>query len=140
MWLADPGKLYGLGKIATSLGLQLQAGLIIDNDTELRKTLNIQNPGIIPVTAYFPHIITRSIRYNTLFPLARGISPLTNDNTVNNWQLEALFSSSAKSWSEREPPSSRTPWRGPDRSSRRRRSRSRPRCIADHPTRNPAIT
>jgi len=100
LWLADPGKLYGLDKLATSLGLQLQTGLIIDNDIELRKTLNIQNPGIIPVTAYFPHIITLSIRYNTLFPLARGISPLTNDNTINNWQAEALFSSSAKSWSE----------------------------------------
>ncbi len=100
LWLVDPGKLYGLDKIATSLGLQLQSGIIIDNDTELRKTLNIQHPGIIPVTAYFPHIITQTIRYNTLFPLARGISPLSNDNTVNNWQAEALFSSGAKSWSE----------------------------------------
>jgi len=100
LWLIDPGKLYGLDKIASSLGLQLQDGVIIDNDTELRKTLNIQHPGIIPVTAYFPHMITKTIRYNTLFPLARGISPLTNDNTVNNWQAEALFSSGAKSWSE----------------------------------------
>ncbi len=100
LWLADPGKLYGLKKIAISLGLQLQSGIIIDNDTELRKTLNIQHPGIIPVTAYFPHIITKTIRYNTLFPLARGISPLTNDTTVNNWQAEALFSSGEKSWSE----------------------------------------
>ncbi len=100
LWLVDPGKLYGLGKIATSLGLQLQSGIIIDNDTELRKTLNIQNPGIIPVTAYFPHLITQTIRYNTLFPMARGISPLTNDNTVNNWQTEVLFNSSAKSWTE----------------------------------------
>ena len=100
LWLADPGKLYGLDKIASSLGLQLQSGVIIDNDTELRKTLNIQHPGIIPVTAYFPHIITKTIRYNTLFPLARGISPLTNDTTVNNWQAEALFSSGEKSWSE----------------------------------------
>ena len=52
------------------------------------------------MTAYFPHIITKTIRYNTLFPLARGISPLTNDTTVNNWQAEALFSSGEKSWSE----------------------------------------
>ena len=100
LWLVDPGKLYGLEKIATSLGLQLQSGIIIDNDTELRKTLNIQHPGIIPVTAYFPHIITQTIRYNTLFPLARGISPLSNNSTVNNWQAEALFSSGAKSWTE----------------------------------------
>ena len=32
--------------------------------------------------------------------MARGISPLTNETTVNNWQAEALFSSYGKSWSE----------------------------------------
>jgi gliding motility-associatede transport system auxiliary component len=100
LWLTDPGELYGLDKIATSFGLQLQDGIIIDNNQELRQTLNIEHPAIIPVTEYFPHIITNTIRYNTLFPLARGISPLSNENTVNNWQAEALFNSTAKSWSE----------------------------------------
>jgi ABC-type uncharacterized transport system involved in gliding motility auxiliary subunit len=100
LWLADPGELQGLDKLATSLGLQLQDGIIVDNNTDLRQTLNIQHPAIIPVTEYFPHIITNTMRYNTLFPLARGISPLTNENTVNNWQAEALFSSYGKSWSE----------------------------------------
>lgn len=100
LWLADPGKTQGLKKLATSFGLQLQDGLIIDNDPELRKTLNIQHPAIIPVTEYLPHIITNTLRYNTLFPMARGISPLTNENTVNDWQANALFSSSGQSWSE----------------------------------------
>ena len=99
-WLADPGKLYGLDKIASAFGLQLQDGIIIDNNPELRQTLNIQHPGIIPVTEYYPHIITNTIRYNTLFPLTRGISPLTNEDSINNWQAEALFSSSANSWTE----------------------------------------
>ncbi|MCK4833143.1 MAG: GldG family protein [Gammaproteobacteria bacterium] len=100
LWLPDPGELYGLDKIASSLGLQLQDGIIIDNNPELRQTLNIQHPAVIPVTEYFPHIITNTIRYNTLFPLARGISPLSNEEIVNNWQAEALFNSTAKSWSE----------------------------------------
>jgi ABC-type uncharacterized transport system involved in gliding motility auxiliary subunit len=100
LWLADPGKLYGLDKIASSFGLQLQDGIIIDNNPELRQTLNIQHPGIIPVTEYHPHIITNTIRYNTLLPLTRGISPLTNEDSINNWQAEALFSSSANSWTE----------------------------------------
>ncbi len=100
LWLADPGELQGLDKLATSLGLQLQDGVIVDNNADLRQTLNIQHPAIIPVTEYFPHIITNTMRYNTLFPMARGISPLTNDNTVNDWQAEALFSSYGKSWSE----------------------------------------
>jgi ABC-type uncharacterized transport system involved in gliding motility auxiliary subunit len=100
LWLADPGELQGLDKLATSLGLQLQDGVIVDNNTDLRRTLNIQHPAVIPVTEYFPHIITNTIRYNTLFPLVRGISPLTNENTVNNWQTEVLFNSFGESWSE----------------------------------------
>lgn len=100
LWLTEPGELYGLDKLASSLGLQLQDGIIIDNNPDLRRTLQIQHPAVIPVTEYFPHTITNTIRYNTLFSLARGISPLTNENTVNNWQAEALFSSFGKSWSE----------------------------------------
>lgn len=100
LWLADPGELQGLKKIASTLGLQLQAGVIVDNNADLRKTLNIPHPAIIPVTEYFPHITTNSIRYNTLFPIARGISPLTDEATVNSWQAEALFNSFGKSWSE----------------------------------------
>ncbi|HHJ34370.1 MAG TPA: ABC transporter [Gammaproteobacteria bacterium] len=100
LWLVDPGSLHGLDKLAVSLGLQLQDGVIVDNNESLRKTLNIQHPAIIPVTEYFPHSITNTIRYNTLFPMARGISPLTKDKTVNHWQAEALFSSFGKSWSE----------------------------------------
>lgn len=100
LWLTEPGSLYGLDKVAVTLGLQLQAGVIIDNDLELRNTLGIQHPAILPVTEYFPHIITNTIRYNTLFPIARGISPLSTDNTINNWQTEVLFNSSAKSWTE----------------------------------------
>ncbi len=100
LWLSDPGELYGLDKLAISLGLQLQDGVIVDNNPDLRRTLNISSPAIIPVTEYFPHAITTTIRYNTLFSLARGISPLSNEGTVNNWQPEALFNSFGKSWSE----------------------------------------
>ena len=104
LWLADPDKPsdnnYGLKNLATTLGLQLQSGIIVDNNTDLRQTLNIQHPAIIPVTEYFPHIITNTMRYNTLFPLSRGISPLTNKRIVNDWQAVALFNSFGKSWAE----------------------------------------
>ena len=107
LWLVDPGELQGLNVLATWLSLSLHEGLIIDNNPELRQTLNIQHPAIIPVTEYHPHLITNTIRYNTLFPLARGISPLDADmsddadnNASGDWQAEALFSSPGKSWSE----------------------------------------
>jgi len=105
LWLIDPGDKQGLDPLATSLGLKLLDGVIVDNNPELRKTLNIQHPAIIPVTDYFPHLITNTMRYNTLFALARGISPLpenklTSDNASDRWQAEALFNSFGKSWSE----------------------------------------
>jgi len=104
LWLSDPDKTsnnnYGLKKLASSLGLQLQAGVIVDNNNDLRQTLNIQHPAVIPVTEYYPHIITNTIRYNTLFPLSRGISPLTHEAAINNWQAEALFNSFGQSWAE----------------------------------------
>jgi hypothetical protein len=100
LWLVDPGDLHKLDILASALDLQILNGVIVDNNTQLRQTLNIQHPAIIPVTEYFPHDITNTIRYNTLFPLARGISPTGNKHTVNNWQQVALFNSYGKSWSE----------------------------------------
>ncbi len=100
LWLTDPGRLHGLKSLATSLGLQLQDSVIVDNNPELRRTLNIKHPAFIPVTEYFPHIITNTIRYNTLFPMARGISPLSSEESVNGWQAFALFNSAGKSWGE----------------------------------------
>jgi len=106
LWLSDPddkpaeARWQGLKKLATSLGLQFHDGVIIDNNPDLRQTLNIQHPAIIPVTGYFPHIINNTIRYNTLFPMAHGISPLSNKQSVNNWQAQSLFSSAARSWTE----------------------------------------
>jgi len=95
-----PVRTHGLDKLATSLGLQFHDGVVIDNNPDLRQALNIEHPAIIPVTEYFPHIISTTIRYNTLFPLVRGISPLSDSETVNDWQAAALFSSAANSWTE----------------------------------------
>jgi len=100
LWLRDPGGSQKLDRLATFFGIRFQPGVIVDNNPELRKTLNIPHPAIIPVTGYFPHIITSNIRYNSLFPLARGISPLKEGSTVNHWQAQALFDSQGKSWTE----------------------------------------
>ena len=73
---------------------------MIDNNAELRRMLKIDHPSFIPVTEYFQHPITETIRYNSLLPTARGISPLSNDAIVDSWQPTALFNSLAGSWSE----------------------------------------
>lgn len=110
LWLAEPGKIHGLNRLATALGLQLQDGVIVDDNITLRRALGLQHAAIIPVSDYFPHLITNTMRYHTLFPFARGISPLqntevansdmTNNDITHSWQAEALFSSFKKSWSE----------------------------------------
>jgi len=100
LWLSEPGDLHGLEPLATSFGIQLQQGAVIDNNAELRRMLKIDHPSFIPVTEYFQHPITETIRYNSLLPTARGISPLTGDAIVDNWQPTALFNSLAGSWSE----------------------------------------
>lgn len=100
LWLADPGELYGLEGIADDFGLDFYPGLVVDNNIDLRKTLQIQHPAIIPVLEYSPHKITEQIQYNTLFPTSRGInikSPLPDEFP---WFSNALFASFEQSWSE----------------------------------------
>lgn len=100
LWLADPGELYGLEPIAKHLGLDFYPGIVVDNNIDLRKTLQIEHPAIIPVLEYSPHKITEQIKYNTLFPTSRGVnikSPLPDEFP---WFSSSLFASFEQSWSE----------------------------------------
>ena len=98
LWLTDPGELAGLDSIALQFGFEFQDGMVVDNNVNLRSTLQIEHPAIIPVLEYYPHAITRGIDYNTLFPIARGIS-LKPDASMD-WESEELFRSFEKSWTE----------------------------------------
>ena len=99
LWLADPGELMGLDTLAASLGIKFHSGIVVDNNVDLRKTLRIEHPAIIPVLEYYPHAVTSTITYNTLFPLARGIEPDMASND-NSWQHTLLWRSFEHSWSE----------------------------------------
>ncbi len=88
LWLADPGKLEGLGSIAKQLGVVFQPGVVVDDNINLRATLQIQQPTVIPVLEYFPHPVTKGIDYNTLFPLVRGVGFESKDNKV--WKQEPV--------------------------------------------------
>lgn len=98
LWLADPGELAGLEPIAKKLGVVFQPGMVVDNNLNLRATLQIEHPAVIPVLEYFPHKITTGINYNTLFPLAHGLS--FNASEATDWTHNDLFRSFEKSWSE----------------------------------------
>ena len=97
LWLMDPGKLHGLEVLSTRLGLTFHDGMIVDNNINLRKTLRIEHPAIIPVLEYVAHAITRNIDYNTLFPISRGISY----NEDSGWLVSQFLVSLPRSWSEK---------------------------------------
>ncbi len=95
LWMMDPGELHGLEQLADTLGVRFLDGIIVDNNVNLRNTLRIQHPAMIPVLDYHPHAMTENIEYNTLFPFSRGVEAAntTFDSTI-------IAQSLAKSWSE----------------------------------------
>lgn len=102
LWMMDPGssnsKLNGLNELTKLLNIKFIDGFIVDNNTNLRKTLGIQHPAMIPVLDYHAHAITKNISYNTLFPISRGV--IAEENS--EWQSTIIAQSLAQSWSESE--------------------------------------
>ncbi|MDH5612417.1 MAG: GldG family protein [Gammaproteobacteria bacterium] len=100
LWMMDPGtsseQLNGLSELAQLLNIKFVDGIVVDNNTNLRKTLGIQHPAMIPVLDYYPHAITKNLSYNTLFPVSRGITIEDNDE----WKSTVIAQSLPQSWSE----------------------------------------
>ena len=99
LWLVDPGILHGLDNMAIRLGVRFHDGMVVDNNIELRRTLQIQHPAIIPVLEYYPHPISKGISFNSLFPLARGVEPDVSGDS-EEWTHAVLWRSFERSWTE----------------------------------------
>lgn len=101
LWLMDPGpgskKLNGLSELAELLNITFIDGTIVDNNINLRKTLGIHHPAMIPVLDYYAHAITKNLSYNTLFPISRGVLFEGNDE---EWHSTIIAQSLPQSWSE----------------------------------------
>lgn len=95
LWMMDPGDMQGTEDLASLLGIRFYPGIIVDNNTNLRNTLGIQHPAMVPVLDYLSHPVTEDIQYNTLFPISRGIEQV--DKQFNG---SVIAQSLAKSWSE----------------------------------------
>ena len=95
LWLMDPGQMHGLDGLAGKLGIHFLDGVVVDNNTNLRETLRIQHPAMIPVLDYFPHAITHNLKYNTLFPISRGV-----EQVDDSWQATVIAQALPQSWSE----------------------------------------
>jgi len=95
LWMMDPGEMQDLEPLASTLGIHFMDGIIVDNNVNLRNTLRIQNPAMIPVLDYQAHAVTDDIEYNTLFPISRGV-----EQTDELFDGSILAQSLPQSWSE----------------------------------------
>ena len=96
LWLQDPGELASLEPVAAQLGIVFNNGIVVDTNPNLKETLRIQHPAVVPILAYNPHKITDDIRYNTLFPIARALQPVAD----TEWLVSPLLQTLSESWSE----------------------------------------
>jgi ABC-type uncharacterized transport system involved in gliding motility auxiliary subunit len=95
LWMMDPGGSHGTEELASLLGIRFLPGIVVDNNTNLRNTLRIQHPAMVPVLDYVSHPITANIQYNTLFPISQGI-----EQVDDQFKGTVIAQSLPQSWAE----------------------------------------
>lgn len=104
LWLSDPtdeplknsnnnSTLHGLTPLATQLGIEFQAGMIVDPTTQV---LGVSDPRFALVADYPAHPITQNIDNLSLFPQSHGLTVIP----AVGWQSHRLLQTEVRSWSE----------------------------------------
>jgi ABC-type uncharacterized transport system involved in gliding motility auxiliary subunit len=95
LWLLDPGEQSGMDNIGKQLGIQIEAGVIIDSAGQL---LGINDPSIALTTAqlYAEHPITDDFDLTVFFPKATAISTISN----KQWRSRPVLTSGNHTWLE----------------------------------------
>ena len=93
LWFSDPDAPFGLSLLEESLGIQAQAGVIVDPGSQL---LGISDPRFALVGDYPQHEITRNFDTITLFPQALGLI----SQPLEDWHNQTILLSNERSWSE----------------------------------------
>lgn len=98
LWLADPGKLFGLSGIGKQMGLEFLSGTIIDpNVSQVGMQLfGTDDPRMVLVASYGAHPVVNGFDFNTLFPMARGIEI----SDAGEWQPTTLLKTLSNVWAE----------------------------------------
>jgi ABC-type uncharacterized transport system involved in gliding motility auxiliary subunit len=95
LWMMDPGDMQGTQELASQLGIRFIPGIVVDNNTNLRNTLRIKHPAMIPVLDYAAHPVTENIQYNTLFPISQGV-----EHIDEQFSGSVIARSLPQSWAE----------------------------------------
>ncbi len=98
LWLADPGKLFGLSGIGKQMGLEFLSGTIIDpNVSQVGMQLfGTDDPRMVLVASYGAHPVVSDFDFNTLFPMARGIEI----SDAGEWWPTVLLKTLSNVWAE----------------------------------------
>lgn len=91
LWLADPGELHGLQGLGEMLGIQFEAGVIVDP--------NQKHPARIPFHSqqYGPHAITQGLTATAVLPGSASI--LVRDDQ-KMWRPSPLLRTTMHAWNE----------------------------------------
>lgn len=109
LWLVDPGPgpLQGLDQLAETLGIEIEAGTLVD-PTSQKLT---GHATALVISEYSNHPAVANFHDNTIFPNACGISMSNNNDmlsknknqreqTANEWRRQVLIDTRPSTWSE----------------------------------------
>lgn len=103
LWLQDPGIDASQQAISSNLHIDFIEGVMVDNNQEVTRMLQLSHPAIIPVLEYKRHPITEKMQYFTLFTTATGVHSSANQTPTpeqSAWLHSDLLITSSSSWSE----------------------------------------
>jgi ABC-type uncharacterized transport system involved in gliding motility auxiliary subunit len=109
LWLLDPGPLQGLERVAESLGLELQRGVIVDPASQLATgsspTFIVGNPE-----RYGAHPVVQGFALTTVFPEAAGLAV----QAPKGWEQQTVLDTEPVAWSETGPLNNRVQFNAGD--------------------------
>jgi len=93
LWLAEPGPLQGLDRVAESLGVEFQRGVVVDPTSQ---SLTGSAANFIVVTRYGTHPVVQGFELMTLFPEAAGLSV----QPPKDWEHQVMLDTAPSAWLE----------------------------------------
>jgi ABC-type uncharacterized transport system involved in gliding motility auxiliary subunit len=96
LWLADPGPLQGLERVAESLGVEFQRGVLVDPTSQ---AITGTAANFIVATRYGQHPVVQGFELMTLFPETAGLSV----QPPKGWEQQVILDTAPTAWVESGP-------------------------------------
>lgn len=93
LWLAEPGPLQGLERVAESLGVEFQRGMVVDPASQ---SLTGSAANFIVITRYGTHPAVQGFDLMSLFPEVTGLSV----QPPKDWEQKVILDSAPGAWLE----------------------------------------